>query len=488
MYLHTVTDALLGGDHTPSDNGPEPERFATPETPKTKTPKAGLVLPMKAGQEAGSGDEQLTPTAVEQPMILWESEGLTPLDDNGLGGLDDTVDEKTVDRTVGLEQVNISLKPEEPKRSPSPHTQKVVDDDTLTRRKGKADEKAAVEPAKGSQEEDAEAVKEKTVGEAAKQEAGTTEAQVVDAEPKTTEPPHAPSAQKEPASNAKPTTAARKVSPSGNKPSSADAKKPPARATGGMAGRSARPKSMADAKEPSPLRPAVPTKPTITPQRASLLKLSVSPDSSKESSPVRQHKEASPNSSGGVAAKKDTAAGRGVAAKPKPAVAPGKSPARQPVAAGLPRGRAAVKTGNGPRSDGSPSQGPSTKPKSGGSPSRGTAAKPKTSGSPHHSPNMKRKTDSPSGKLAPSRLPVERPITRARSDESNNSSAGSQAKTKESSDKDGGGSEGKLDSIAAKIDKGDGEAAKKTTEATVKSSVEGQKKRRRRISSASTGR
>ena len=469
-------------DHTPSDEGPEPERFSTPETPKTGNPKAGLVLTMKAGQEAGSGDEQLTPTADEQPMVLWESKDLPGLDANGLGNLTDK-EEKAADSTVELEQVNISLKPEEPKRSPSPVTQKVMDDDTLTRRKGKNEGEAGVDSKKEDGERDVEAVKEAD-GEAAKQGTVTVEQTVT---------PQAPSTIKELTSEPKPANAARRVSPASSKSSSVDAKKPPPRAAGGVAGgRPPRPKSMADAKEMSPVRPAVPAKPVISGKRASQLKMSsVSPESSKESSPVRQTgqpKEMSPNSSGGVAAKKDAVAGRGVTAKPKSTTAPGKSPARQPVATPSPRGRAAAKTGDTARSDVSPSQVSAAKPKSGGSPSRGQVSKPTTSASPSRSPHMKRKTDLPPSKVAASRLSqgggltVERPITRARSDETNNSS---QSKEKETTD---GGAEAKLDSSAAKTDKGDGEVAKKKSDAVPKGSVEVQKKRRRRISSASTGR
>lgn len=475
---------LLGVDHTPSDEGPEPERFSTPETPKMSNPKMGLVLTMKAGQEAGSGDEQLTPTADEQPMVLWESKDLPGgLDANGLGNLTDK-EEKGADSTVELEQVNISLKPEEPNRSPSPVvTQKVMDDDTLTRRKGKPEGEAAVDPKKEDEERDVEAVKE-AEGEAAKQGTVPSEQAVT---------PQAPSAAKELASEPKPTPAARKVSPASSKPSSADAKKPPPRASGGVAGgRPARPKSMADAKEMSPVRPAVPAKPAISGKRASQLKMSsLSPESSKESSPVRQTgqtREMSPKSSGGVAAKKDAVAGRGVTAKPKSTAVPGKSPARQPVATASPRGRAAAKTGNVARPDVSPSRVSAAKPKSDGSPSRGQASKPKTSTSPSHSPTMKRKTDLPPSRAAASKLSqggglaVERPITRARSDETNNSS---QSKEKEGTD---GGGEAKQDTSATKTDKGDEEVAKKKSEAAPKSSVEGQKRRRRRISSASTGR
>ena len=468
-------------DHTPSDEGPEPERFSTPETPKTGNPKAGLVLAMKAGQEAGSGDEQLTPTADEQPMVLWESKDLPGLDANGLGNLTDK-EGKAADSTVELEQVTISLKPEEPKRSPSPVTQKVMDDDTLTRRKGKTEGEAAVDPKKEDGEGDVEAVKEAD-GVAAKQ--GT-----VTSEPTVT--PQAPSAIMELTSEPKPAHAARRVSPASSKSSSVDAKKPPPRPSGGVAGgRPTRPKSMADAKEMSPVRPAVPAKPTISGKRASQLKMSsVSPESSKESSPVRQTgqpKEMSPSSSGSVAAKKDAMAGRGVTAKPKSTAAPGKSPARQPVATPSPRGRAAAKTGNAARSDDSPSRVSAAKPKSGGSPSRGQVSKPKISTSPSRSPNMKRKTDLPSGKAAASRLSqgggltVERPLTRARSDETNNSSQSEKESTN-------GGAEAKLDSSAAKTDKGEGEVAKKKSDAAPKGSGEGQKKRRRRISSASTGR
>lgn len=438
------------------------------------------MLTIKAGQEAGSGegDEQLTPTADQQPMVLWEREGLPPLGSNGLGGLADKGDDKVAENTVELEQVNISLKPEEPKRSPSPQTgtvatQKAVDDDTLTRRRRKADEEATVKPSKEKQEgeeADVEAVKEEAVSEATKQETVKDEAQVVNAEPEKTALP-VPSVAKGPASEAKPTAAGRKVSPS-SKPSGVEAKKPPPRAAGSVAGRPSRPKSMADAKEMSPVRPAVPAKPVLGAKKTSQLRASVSPGSSKESSPVhqvRETKEVSPNSSGGVASKKDATAGRGVTAKPKTAVTPGKSPARQPVAAGMPRGRGAAKTGNGT--------------KSGGSPSRGTAAKPRTGGSPSHSPNMKRKAESSAVKAAPSRLaqeglPVEKPIARVRSDETNNSSPTSQ---KERLDKEGGGPE-------AQTDKGDGEVAKKKSDPTPKGAAEAQKRRRRRISSASTGR
>ena len=452
--------------------------------------QAGLALAIK-GHEGGSGDEQLTPTAEEQPMVLWESEGPT-LPSNGLGGLDDGGGGKAADSTVELDQVAISLKPEAP-QSASPlagvlANEKVVDDDTLTRRKGKTGVDPSVEPAKETKEAKVETVKEKAINEPAKPQKAAEKALVANAETETTVPPDLSDA-KGKVSEAK-TTPAKKVSPPSSKTPTVDTKKPTPRA-GSAAGRpTVRPKSMIEAKEKSPVRPAVPAKPALVGARAGQLRNSASPNSSKESSPVRQPgrpSEVSP-SRGTDAAAVD----RGAATKPKTAAAPGKVPTRQPATAGSPRGRAVARTiTKEPKADGSPSRGLAVKLKSDGAPGRGPAGKPKSSGSPSHSPGMKRKADAPSVKTALSKLaqegqPTEKPISRVRSDETNTSSPASQPKAKEGAEKEGSGSN--TQSPEKKTDKGDGEADKKQGDAVLKGAADVQKRKKRRTSSGSSGR